>query len=120
MFSSGPSSVPNIVPTIDSTNVTLEWPRPEGRIETYALKWWLVDNPDSTRSKNVSGSSTSVFDENTAHAERVLIDELMPGVRYMFTVLTYSYGLTSDLANLTVRTSECFVVFCFHFIIEKK
>ena len=29
----------NLVPLVDSTNVTLEFPRPEGRIEHYVITW---------------------------------------------------------------------------------
>lgn len=49
-----PNPVSNILPLADSTNITLEWPRPEGRIETYVLRWWPTDNPDQVYFKNVS------------------------------------------------------------------
>lgn len=29
----------DIAPLVDSTNVTLEFPRPEGRIEYYIINW---------------------------------------------------------------------------------
>ncbi|XP_076686342.1 protein tyrosine phosphatase 10D isoform X1 [Andrena cerasifolii] len=100
-----PNSVLNITPIIDSTNVTLEWPRPEGRIETYVVKWWPVDNPDDVRSKNVTESndaSSTPFDENSI--QKVLVNDLIPGVQYSFTIYTLSYGLVSDVTNLTTRT----------------
>ena len=100
-----PNSVQNITPIIDSTNVTLEWPRPEGRIETYVVKWWPVDNPDDVRSKNVTESndvSSTPFDENTI--QKVLVSDLIPGVQYSFTIYTLSYNLVSDVTNLTTRT----------------
>lgn len=49
-----PNPVSNILPLADSTNITLEWPRPEGRIESYVLRWWPTDNPGQVYSKNVS------------------------------------------------------------------
>lgn len=33
----GPNPVSNIAPLVDSNNVTLEFPRPEGRIEYYII-----------------------------------------------------------------------------------
>ncbi|XP_015183545.1 PREDICTED: tyrosine-protein phosphatase 10D isoform X2 [Polistes dominula] len=102
-----PNPVLNIRPIVDSTNVTLEWPRPEGRIETYVIRWWPVENPDDVRAKNVTESpeiSALIFDENTIHTERVLVGDLMPGMQYSFSVYTISYDLVSEITNLTTRT----------------
>lgn len=109
---SGPNPVLNITPIIDSTNVTLEWPRPEGRIETYVIRWWPVENPQDIRSKNVTESNdvTSVlFEENSV--QRVLVGDLMPGVQYSFVIYTVSYNLFSDITNLTTRTSKSYYSF---------
>ncbi|XP_034187138.1 protein tyrosine phosphatase 10D isoform X1 [Osmia lignaria lignaria] len=100
-----PNPVLNITPVIDSTNVTLEWPRPEGRIETYVIRWWPVENSEDIRSKNVSESNDAtgiLFDENTV--QKVLVSDLMPGVQYSFSIYTVSYNLVSDVTNLTTRT----------------
>ncbi|KAK1120751.1 Tyrosine-protein phosphatase 10D, partial [Melipona bicolor] len=100
-----PNPVLNITPVIDSTNVTLEWPRPEGRIETYVIRWWPIENSEDIHAKNVTESNdvTSVlFEENTV--QRVLISDLMPGVQYSFMLYTVSYNLFSDITNLTTRT----------------
>ncbi|XP_051172997.1 tyrosine-protein phosphatase 10D-like isoform X1 [Leptopilina boulardi] len=102
-----PNPVLNVNPVIDSTNVTLEWPRPEGRIEFYAMKWWPIDNPDDVRFKNASESSEIAaigYDENIIHTEKILISDLMPGVKYFFSIFTVSYDLVSDITNLTTRT----------------
>lgn len=109
---SGPNPVLNVTPIIDSTNVTLEWPRPEGRIETYVIRWWPVENPQDIRSKNVTESNdvTSVlFEENSV--QRVLVGDLMPGVQYSFVIYTVSYNLFSDITNLTTRTSKSYYSF---------
>ncbi|XP_076647850.1 protein tyrosine phosphatase 10D isoform X5 [Halictus rubicundus] len=101
-----PNPVVNITPIIDSTNVTLEWPRPEGRIETYVIRWWSFKNLEDVRSKNVTESndvSSVLFDENAV--QRVLVGDLKPGVQYSFTIYTVSYGLVSDITNLTTRTN---------------
>ncbi|XP_067210895.1 tyrosine-protein phosphatase 10D isoform X4 [Linepithema humile] len=102
-----PNPVLNITPIIDSTNVTLEWPRPEGRIETYVIRWWPVDNPADIRMKNVSeGNDVSDigFEENSVQTEKILVSDLMPGMQYFFVVYTISYDLVSDISNLTTRT----------------
>ncbi|XP_029155618.1 tyrosine-protein phosphatase 10D isoform X1 [Nylanderia fulva] len=102
-----PNPVLNITPIIDSTNVTLEWPRPEGRIETYVIRWWPVKNPEDFRTKNVSESndvSDISFEENSVQIGKVLVSDLMPGVQYFFVVYTVSYDLVSDISNLTTRT----------------
>nr|XP_050849252.1 tyrosine-protein phosphatase 10D isoform X4 [Vespula vulgaris] len=103
-----PNPVLNIHPIVDSTNVTLEWPRPEGRIETYVIRWWPVENPQDIRAKNVTESpevSALLFDESTVHTERVLVGDLMPGMQYSFIVYTISYDLVSEITNLTTRTN---------------
>ncbi|KAJ8675823.1 hypothetical protein QAD02_011609 [Eretmocerus hayati] len=124
-----PNPVQNITPVIDSTNVTLEWPRPEGRIEYYELKWWPLDKPENTQTKKVPASkdpSSLGYDEglfqpvgsslNSHTIEKILVDELMPGVEYVFTVHTMSYDLVSDSTSVKIRTmpliqSEVVVVF---------
>ncbi|XP_024890304.1 tyrosine-protein phosphatase 10D isoform X4 [Temnothorax curvispinosus] len=103
-----PNPVLNITPVIDSTNVTLEWPRPEGRIETYVIRWWPVENPEDSRTKNVSETNDVPdisFEENAVQTERILVSDLMPGVQYFFVVYTISYDLVSDITNLTTRTN---------------
>lgn len=49
-----PNPVSNILPLADSTNITLEWPRPEGRIEMYVLQWWPTDRTKEIYTKNVT------------------------------------------------------------------
>ncbi|XP_028520350.1 tyrosine-protein phosphatase 10D isoform X3 [Apis cerana] len=96
----------NITPIVDSTNVTLEWPRPEGRIETYVIRWWPVDNREDVRTKNVTESNDvaagGLYEENSV--QRVLVGDLMPGVQYSFVICTISYNLVSEITNLTTRT----------------
>ncbi|XP_011258051.1 tyrosine-protein phosphatase 10D isoform X4 [Camponotus floridanus] len=99
-----PNPVLNITPVIDSTNVTLEWPRPEGRIEIYVIRWWPVKNPEDSRSKNVSEKNVSDISFE-GQIRKVLMSDLMPGVQYFFVVYTMSYDLVSDISNLTTRTN---------------
>ncbi|XP_034944437.1 tyrosine-protein phosphatase 10D isoform X2 [Chelonus insularis] len=105
-----PNPVVNITPVVDSTNVTLEFWRPEGRIELFIITWWPVDNPSDWRSKNVSGiinvddEDEEFFAEEENKLERFIIESLMPGVKYGFSISTTSYNLYSDLINITART----------------
>ncbi|XP_066583750.1 tyrosine-protein phosphatase 10D isoform X2 [Prorops nasuta] len=105
-----PNPVVNITPIVDSNNITLEYPRPEGRIEVYVIKWWPTENPEDSRTKNFTESNDASissglrFDENTIRTERIVIGDLMPGVQYSIVVYTVSYDLISDFTNLTSRT----------------
>ncbi|KAL5277336.1 hypothetical protein ACFFRR_002529 [Megaselia abdita] len=100
-----PNPVSNIVILVDSTNITLEWPRPEGRVETYVLRWWPSDNPSKMVMKNVSENHIAPLQStDEAPLVRVLIGELTPGVQYKFDIHTISNGLTSDTTHLTKRT----------------
>ncbi|XP_014224112.1 tyrosine-protein phosphatase 10D isoform X1 [Trichogramma pretiosum] len=109
-----PNPAVNITPVIDSTNVTLEFIRPEGRIEYYVLKWWPAEIPEGMRTKNVTASSllgyedpylgSSVAPVLNPNIERILVDELIPGVEYVFTVYAVSYDLVSDTTSVKTRT----------------
>ncbi|XP_015595077.1 tyrosine-protein phosphatase 10D isoform X2 [Cephus cinctus] len=101
-----PNPVSNVTPISDSTNVTLEWPRPEGRIEKYVIRWWPVENPDDNKTKNVTETNISGvgYDDVVLSTEKILVSDLMPGVEYSFSVFTVSYNLVSDITNITTRT----------------
>ncbi|XP_053697410.1 tyrosine-protein phosphatase 10D isoform X2 [Sabethes cyaneus] len=110
-----PNPVSNIAPLVDSNNITLEWPRPEGRVETYIIHWWPTEFPDQVFSNNVSEINTifpypgSGLNEDEKLIEepptvRILIGDLMSGVMYNFKIQTVSYGLTSDVTKLQTRT----------------
>ncbi|XP_055635341.1 tyrosine-protein phosphatase 10D isoform X2 [Toxorhynchites rutilus septentrionalis] len=110
-----PNPVSNIAPLVDSNNITLEWPRPEGRVETYIIHWWPTEFPDQVSTKNISEISTilpypgsGLSDEEKLADEpptvRILIGDLMSGVMYNFKIQTVSYGLTSDVTKLQTRT----------------
>ncbi|KAL0279954.1 UNVERIFIED_CONTAM: hypothetical protein PYX00_001395 [Menopon gallinae] len=116
-----PNPVSNILTLIDSTNVTLEWPRPEGRIERYIVKWYPDGFPDLEKMKNISEQNvpgeepTSRIYGAEDRLVRVLIGDLMPGVKYFFELYTVSYFLKSGITKLSARTmpqiqSEVFLV----------
>ncbi|KAG5683461.1 hypothetical protein PVAND_012739 [Polypedilum vanderplanki] len=118
-----PNAVSNVEPVVDSSNITLEWARPEGRVETYIINWWPTDQPDQIHTKNVSEQNISPIIHNDKNGEvkeehpivQVLIDELMSGFQYSFTIQVTSYNLISEITKLQVRTrpiiqSDIFII----------
>ncbi|XP_044737307.1 tyrosine-protein phosphatase 10D-like isoform X2 [Chrysoperla carnea] len=100
-----PNPVSNIAPLVDSSNVTLEWPRPEGRVEIYIVRWWATDHENDVHQLNVT-QPPEVLDSlsSSANNVRVLIGELIPGIEYTFQIRTMSYNLESDVTVLSART----------------
>lgn len=87
--------------------MTLEWPRPEGRIENYIIRWHPEEFPEREKTKNLTEQNISGMRENHVSDDklvRTLIDELMPGVKYLFEIYTTSYSLESDIVKLSART----------------
>lgn len=99
-----PNPVVNITPVIDSTNVTLEFVRPVGRIELFIITWWPTDNLSDVRSKNVTGLDDESEHDLEEKTERFVVEGLMPGAEYSFSIITTSYELFSDVTNITSRT----------------
>jgi len=112
-----PNPVNIIEAAIDSANVTLKWPLPEGRIDFYIVSWKLeeplgdLDNEDDDEenekiihsgSKNISSADVTQNDGKIG----ILIGELIPGAKYTFEVFTTSHGLKSETTALTSRTSK--------------
>lgn len=97
---SGPNAVSNIVPVVDSNNVTLEWPRPEGRVETYIVRWRESTVPTHVNKRNVSQN------QNGTAPIRLLVTDLMPGEEYVFDIQAISNSLESDVTILKTRTSK--------------
>lgn len=85
---------------MDSNNITLEWPRPEGRVETYVVRWWEGTNPSQVSKRNVSQN------QNGTGPVRLLVGDLMPGVEYVFDIQAISNDLESDVTVLRTRTSK--------------
>ena len=96
-----PSAIKSIMPVLGSTNVTLEWPRPEGRIDSYEVIWWR--EAERKAKKMVPGSQAT---EGISRKVSVSVNELIPGELYMFQVATTSNGLSSNSTLLKTRTSE--------------
>lgn len=80
--------------------MTLEWPRPEGRVETYIVRWWDASKPNDITKRNVSQN------QNETGPVRLLIGDLMPGIEYVFGIQAISNDLESDITFLRTRTSK--------------
>ncbi|CAH0561415.1 unnamed protein product [Brassicogethes aeneus] len=93
-----PNPVSNIAPLVDSNNVTLEWPRPEGRVETYVVLWYESSTPNKLNKNNVSQV------HNETGPVRLLVGDLIPGVEYTFNIKAVSNDLQSDVTKLRTRT----------------
>ncbi|XP_076252451.1 protein tyrosine phosphatase 10D isoform X4 [Rhynchophorus ferrugineus] len=93
-----PNPVSNIAPLVDSNNVTLEWPRPEGRVETYVVRWWEATTPSQVNKSTVDQS------QNGTGLVRLLVGDLMPGEEYVFDIQAISNDLESDVTVLRTRT----------------
>ncbi|XP_070491352.1 tyrosine-protein phosphatase 10D isoform X3 [Chironomus tepperi] len=119
-----PNTVGNVVTLVDSSNITLEWSRPEGRVEMYIINWWPTDSPDHIHSKNVSEQNVSPIIHNDKNGEvkeehplvQVLINDLKSGFEYNFRIQVTSYNLISEITNLKVRTmpiiqSDIFIIY---------
>lgn len=107
----GPNPVSNIAPLVDSNNVTLEWPRPEGRVETYIVRWWESAQPSLINKRNVSQNN------NSSGPIRLLVGDLMPGVEYEFDIQAISNDLESDVTQLKTRTSMTTLIQCKKYIL---
>lgn len=86
--------------------MTLEWPRPEGRVETYVVRWAAEGDEEPPHTKNITEQNLSASHMSEEQPVRVLIGDLMPGVKYLFEIHTVSYHLHSDITKLAARTSK--------------
>ena len=91
-----PQTIDDLQPILDAENVTLQWPRPEGRVDVYHIKWYPFSNEDDFRVKEIPGNNVPI--------NGVLIGGLHPGNDYMFEITTEAHGLRSETTQTRVRT----------------
>ncbi|XP_064538803.1 tyrosine-protein phosphatase 10D isoform X1 [Drosophila montana] len=96
-----PQPVSNVVPLVDSRNLTLEWPRADGHVDYYTIKWWATDEPQLVEYKNVTQLSEQ---ELSSSSVRIPIEDLAPGRQYKFEVQASSNGIRSGTTHLSTRT----------------
>merc|ERR1719317_797679 len=96
-----PVNPTTLVPVLGAENVTLQWPRPDGRIDVYYVTWLPTDNPDDVKVKDIPGD---VEMEGLARTVTVLIENLRPGVEYQFEITTESHDRRSKTIQTNIRT----------------
>ena len=107
-------------PLLDSSNITLQWDRPAGRIEAYDIRWMALDpiplelgdeddayspEPVKHRAELLSGEAIierPVWDE----VVQIPIAPLMSGVAYSFSIGTTSYGMNGEVYTIIIRTCK--------------
>lgn len=99
----GPNPVSNVAPLVDTRNLTLEWPVPEGRVEWYSLRWWAEHEPARGGAQNISAPAAAA---GAARSVRALLGGLQPGAPYAISIAAHSYNLTSELFTMRTRTRE--------------
>ena len=95
-----PKAIEELQSILDAENVTLQWPRPKGRVDVYHIKWYPLDNPDDFRVKHIPGNIQS----RNERSIEVLIEDLHPGVEYVFESDTEAHNLRSESKKTYVRT----------------
>ena len=96
-----PQSVRGVEPVLGAENVTLSWPRPDGRVDRYFVKWYPTDNVEDIRMKDIAGD---VETEGIARTIDIVVGDLHPGVEYMFEITTEAHDLRSETVRRSVRT----------------
>ena len=86
---------------LGAENVTLSWPRPDGRVDRYFVKWYPLSNVEDIRIKDIAGD---VETEGIARTIDVVVADLHPGVEYMFEITTEAHGMRSETVRSSVRT----------------
>ncbi|CAH2062689.1 unnamed protein product, partial [Iphiclides podalirius] len=112
-----PNPVSNVEQLADTLNMTLEWPRPAGRVEWYELRWWPAgDGPEPEGAEGAEGAEGQPEGAEGAGARnisagagsarrvRALLGGLRPGRGYNVSIAAHSYNLTSDLFTMHART----------------
>jgi receptor-type tyrosine-protein phosphatase beta len=96
-----PQAVRDVEPVLGAENITLSWPRPEGRVDRYFIKWYPLSNVEDIRVKEIPGD---VQTEGIGRTIDDVIGDLHPGVDYMFEITTEAHGLRSETVRTSIRT----------------
>ncbi|XP_042885464.1 tyrosine-protein phosphatase 10D-like [Penaeus japonicus] len=96
-----PNPVRGITPVLDSHNITFEWPRPDGRLDTYTIIWWSNLTPEIKHFKEIPGNHAT---EGIDRRLSILVDEMMPGELYHFQIYTTAHEVNSEVVELSSRT----------------
>ncbi|XP_047545412.1 tyrosine-protein phosphatase 10D-like isoform X5 [Vanessa atalanta] len=100
-----PNPVSNVAQLADTRNVTLEWPRPAGRVEWYEVRWWASEQAGGAAgAAGAAGGARNVSAEGGARTVRALLGELAPGRGYSVSIAAHSHELASDIFTMHTRT----------------
>ena len=129
-----PNPVARLTPMVDSSNITLTWEKPSGRVDMYRLVWYQSDadpvaaaaaalplpaaaaaaaaDEDSKRKKRLSDPQrrSVVVDGDSNQAS---IDNLFPGMLYVVEMTCLSYSVESNRTTLPLRTRTLSFFFFF-------
>ncbi|XP_046978913.1 tyrosine-protein phosphatase 10D-like isoform X1 [Vanessa cardui] len=95
-----PNPVSNVAQLADTRNVTLEWPRPAGRVEWYEVRW----RGEGAAGAAGAAGARNVSAEGGARSVRALLGELAPGRGYSVSIAAHSHDLASDIFTMHTRT----------------
>lgn len=139
----GPNPVSNMALLVDATNLTIQFPRPEGLIDYYSVEYILLKPPPqsdqnqtttsiswtttaaTTWSSSSVGTSSSGWKNFTdsgypnGSSGTILVnlglDELIAGAGYGLRLRTCSHSMYSDPVILETHTSGLIIntLFCF-------
>ncbi|XP_041973305.1 tyrosine-protein phosphatase 10D isoform X2 [Aricia agestis] len=95
-----PNPVSNVAQMVDPRNITLDWPRPAGRVDLYRVRWWPEPEPGDAPTAAAPPAERNV----SAAVGRVTLDGLRPGRAYGVSISAHSYDLVSDVFTMHTRT----------------
>lgn len=126
----GPNPVSNIALLVDATNLTIQFPRPEGLIDYYSVEYTLLKPPPQADqnqtsisigwntvattwgSNGVGNSGWKNFTDSGypnssgGNIVNLGLDDLIAGAGYALRVRTCSHSMYSDPVLLEAHTSE--------------
>ncbi|CAF4853022.1 unnamed protein product [Pieris macdunnoughi] len=99
-----PNPVSNVAQLADTRNMTLEWPRPEGRVDAYRVRWWPAEDEGGAAPESGEGGGERNVSAGEGRSARVLLAGLRPGRGYSVAIEALSYELASDVFAMHTRT----------------
>lgn len=123
-----PNPASSIALLVDATNLTIQFPRPEGLIDYYSVEYILLKSPidhnqttlsnywatlvasmtnnglsSSIGSKNFTDTGLSISSETII---KLSLDDLISGAGYILRIRTCSHFMYSDPVHLEAYTSK--------------
>lgn len=120
----------NVALLVDATNLTIQFPRPEGLVDYYSVEYTLLKPPligdqnqtinsavwgkigtetNSNGTKNFTDSVYATSSSNGAVIVNLNLDDLIAGAGYTLQIRTFSHSMYSDPIQLEAHTSKCFI-----------